>query len=66
MDLKMVGGVFEAVGYALPFSHAIDAARAVLKGSGFGDIILDFYWVIGYTLVFFVMGVFCFRWKTKR
>lgn len=26
MDLKAVGGVFEAVGYALPFAHATDAA----------------------------------------
>jgi ABC-2 type transport system permease protein len=66
MDLKMVGGVFEAIGYALPFSHAIDATRAILKGSGFGDIILDFYWVLGYAVVFFILGILCFRWRTKR
>jgi len=66
MDLKMLGGAFEAIGYTLPFSHAVDATRAILKGSGFGDIILDFYWVLGYAVVFFILGILCFRWRTKR
>lgn len=66
MDLKMVGGVFEAIGYALPFAHAIDATRAILKGSDLGNIIRNFYWVIGYTLAFFVLGIFSFRWRTKQ
>ncbi|MBE0447997.1 MAG: ABC transporter permease [Actinobacteria bacterium] len=66
MDLKTVGGIFESVGYALPFAHAIDAARAILKGSGLGGVTTEFYWIIGYTLVFFLLGVFSFRWRTKH
>lgn len=66
MDLKMIGGVFKEVGYILPFAHAIDASRAILKGYDFGDIVLDLLWVLGYAVVFFVLGVFCFQWRTKR
>lgn len=32
MDLRMVGGIFEQIGYAMPFAHAVDAARSVLAG----------------------------------
>jgi ABC-2 type transport system permease protein len=66
MDLKAIGGVFQAVGDALPFAHAVDAARAVMRGVRFGDIIIDFFWIIGYTLLFFILGILCFRFKTTR
>jgi ABC-2 type transport system permease protein len=50
----------------LPFAHTSQAARDVMmEGAGFGDITADFCWVLGYTVVFFVLGVLCFRWKTK-
>lgn len=66
MDLNMVGGVFKIVGYILPFSHAIDATRAILIGLPLRTITNNLYWVIGYTLCFFVLGVFSFKWKTRR
>jgi ABC-2 type transport system permease protein len=66
MDLQAIGGVFKVVGYALPFAHAVDGARAVMRGAGFGDIIIDFYWIIGYTLLFFILGILCFRFKTTQ
>ena len=47
---------------ALPFAHAIDATRAVMMyGVGFSDIATDFYWVLGYTLVFFALGIILFK-----
>jgi ABC-2 type transport system permease protein len=62
IDVKTIGGVFYAVGNALPFAHAIEAARDVMVyGAGFSGIATDFYWVLGYTLVFFVLGIFLFR-----
>ncbi len=62
MDLEDIGGVIQSTMNALPFAHAIDAARDVMMhGVGFSDIAIDFYWVIGYTLVFFALGVFLFR-----
>jgi ABC-2 type transport system permease protein len=66
MDLKMVGGVFEFIGNILPFSHAINAARNISRGLSFSGIIIDYFWVLGYTLVFLVSGILAFKWKTKR
>jgi hypothetical protein len=44
--------------------HAIDASRDIMVlGAGFGDIASDFLWVLGYTIVFFALGVFLFRRK---
>jgi len=64
IDLEVIGGVFYSIGNALPFAHAIDAARDVMvHGVGFSDIAVDFYWVLGYALVFFALGIFLFRRK---
>ena len=46
--LKMMGGVFETIGYALPFAHAVDAAKALLAGSSFADITGNFYIILIY------------------
>jgi ABC-2 type transport system permease protein len=62
IDLGTIGGVFYGVGNALPFAHAINGARAVMAyGAGFSGIATDFYWVLGYTIVFFALGIFLFR-----
>jgi ABC-2 type transport system permease protein len=62
IDLKTIGGVFYGVGNALPFAHAINGARAVMAyGAGFSSIATDFYWVLGYTVVFFTLGILLFR-----
>jgi ABC-2 type transport system permease protein len=63
IDLEAIGGVFYGIGNALPFSHAIDAARDAMMGAGFSSIAPDFYWVLGYTVVFFALGTFLFRWR---
>jgi len=61
IDLEVIGGVFYSIGNALPFAHAIGAARDAMIGAGFSSIATDFYWVLGYTLVFFALGTFLFR-----
>lgn len=63
IDLKAIGGVFYDVGNALPFAHAISAARDAMTGAGFSSIATDFYWVLGYALLFFALGTFLFRWR---
>ncbi|MGB6874215.1 MAG: ABC transporter permease [Dehalococcoidia bacterium] len=64
IDLEVIGGVFYSIGNALPFVHAIGAVRDVMvHGAGFSDIAVDFYWVLGYTVVFFALGTFLFRWR---
>ncbi len=61
-DLEVFGGVFQSIMNAFPFAHALDATRGVMvHGAGFSDIAIDFLWVLGYTLVFFALGIFLFR-----
>jgi len=60
--LEFIGGGIQTTMDVLPFAHAIDAARDVMaQGAGFSDIAIDFYWVIGYAIAFFAVGVFLFR-----
>ncbi len=64
MDLEAIGGVFQSVGDALPFAHALDAARAVMvDGATFSAITTDFYWVLGYTLAGVALALALFRRK---
>jgi ABC-2 type transport system permease protein len=62
MDLEEMGGAIQSTMNALPFAHALDASRDVMiNGAGFGDIAVDFFWVLGYTLVFLALGIILFR-----
>jgi len=63
IELEAIGGVFHDIGNALPFAHAIGAARDVMMGTGLDGIARDFYWVLGYTLLFFAVGSILFRWR---
>lgn len=66
MDLKMIGGVFKAIGYSLPFAHSIDALKALTKGASFVDVQTNFIWVLVYTIFFFGLSIFALKWKTRR
>ena len=58
-DLKLVGGIFEDVAYALPFARAVDAARSAINGN-FSDIMGDLWLVIAYAVVLFSVSVAVF------
>ncbi|MFC2035122.1 ABC transporter permease [Chloroflexota bacterium] len=63
-DLAFFGNVFQSIMNILPFGHALSATRDIMEhGASFRCIATDFYWVIGYTIVFFALGVFLFRRK---
>lgn len=64
-DVELVGGAFQAFAYALPFVHAVEAERAILRGvsSGMAKHIL---WVAGYGVFMAVAAVFAFLWQRKR
>lgn len=51
----------KSIAGALPFIHAMDASRAIINGSSFSAIILDIYWLIGWTIVLFTAGIMLFR-----
>ena len=57
-SLDDVGGPVKTIAGFLPFSHAVDAMRAVLAdGAGFGDIAGDVAWVAVYTVIAMVLAV---------
>ncbi len=64
-DLNMIGGVFKAIGYALPFAHAVDAVRASMAGN-LGDILPHLWWVLGYAVAIFTLSAALFRKKMKN
>ena len=66
MDLKMVGGVFEIIGYALPFAHAVDASKALLSGASTTEISNNILWVTVYAIVFFVVAILAFGRAMKK
>ena len=61
-DLNLVGGGFKAVAEALPFVHAVNAARAAITGN-YGAIFPDLWWVVGYAVVILIIAVLLFHRK---
>lgn len=64
-DLELVGGAFKKIAYALPFVHAVDMERALLRGD-FVDVFPHLWWVLGYAVVLLVAAVLCFLRQMKR
>ncbi len=57
-SLDDVGGPVKTVAGFLPFSHAVDAMRAVMEdGAGFGDVAGDLAWVAAFTLAAVALAV---------
>lgn len=61
-DLKLIGGLFEDIAYALPFARAVDAGRAALSGN-YGAIMSDLWVVILYAVVLYIAAVAIFTCK---
>lgn len=64
-DLNLVGGTFKKISYLLPFVHAVDMERAVLKGN-FSGIFPHIWWVLGYAIVLFLIAVLLFLRQMKK
>lgn len=64
-DLKLVGGVFEKVAYALPFVHAVEMERAVLIGN-YAEILPHLLVILVYTVVSVVLAVILFLKQMKK
>lgn len=64
-DLKLVGGVFEKIAYALPFVHAVEMERAVLVGN-YGEIFTHLLVVLAYALVSLILAVIFFLKQMKK
>ena len=64
--LKLMGGIFETIGYSLPFAHAVDASQRLLSGSDFGDIANNFYVVLIYSAALFIIAILSFKRTMKK
>ncbi|MDP4153722.1 MAG: ABC transporter permease [Bacillota bacterium] len=62
--LKLIGGAFKKVCYALPFAHAVDATKAAIAGD-YSEILPHLLWVIGYTIIIYILAIFAFKNKMK-
>lgn len=64
-DTALVGGWFEEIANAMPFAHAVNAARYALNGK-FESVMPDLLWVIGYAVVLLAVAIVIFTVKMKR
>ena len=64
-DAELVGGAFRRIANLLPFIHAVELERAVLKGDFSGSFV-HLWWVLGYTAVCFMLAVLLFLRQMKR
>ena len=63
-DLSLIGGMVEKICRALPFAHAIDLSRYAMSGS-YKNMLVELIWVVGYTFVMYILGVYIFKNKMK-
>ena len=60
--VEQMPSVIKGIAEALPFLHAMDACRDVItRGAGFTGILPDLYWLIGWTVALFAIGIVLFR-----
>lgn len=64
-DTSLVGGWFENIANALPFAHAVNAARYATSGD-YSQIMSELWWVIGYAVVLMIVSIIVFTFKMKR
>ena len=64
-DLKLVGGVFEKIAYALPFVHAVEMEKA-LFGGNFEIAATHILPIALYSVAITVIAVFCFFRQMKK
>lgn len=64
-DLELVGGIFKKICYMLPFVHAVELQRAVIRGD-FSAIFPHIWWVLAYAFALLILAVFMFLRQMKK
>ena len=64
-DLRLMGGAFQKIADLLPFVHAVEMERAVLRGD-YAGVFPHIWWVAGYAAVVTAIAVFAFLRQMKR
>ena len=64
-DLELVGGAFKKIANLLPFVHAVEMERAVLRGD-YAGVFPHIWWVSGYAAAVTAIAAFAFLRQMKR
>lgn len=64
-DLELVGGTFGKIANLLPFVHAVELERAMIKGN-FSESLSHIYIVLGYAIVIMVGAILLFLRQAKK
>lgn len=64
-DLELVGGTFGKIANVLPFVHAVELERAMIKGN-FSESLSHIYIVLGYAIVIMVGAILLFLRQAKK
>ena len=64
-DLELVGGTFQRIAHLLPFVHAVELERAVLRGD-FSQLGIHLLWVLGYAVVLLMLAVLLFLRQMRK
>ena len=64
-DLELVGGFFEKIAYKLPFVHAVEMVREILKGN-IALAVTHILPIALYSVVITLIAVRCFLWQMKN
>jgi ABC-2 type transport system permease protein len=66
-SIDMLPSYLKTAAYVFPYAHAIAAARGVLvRGVGLEAISIDFWFLIGWAVAVFFVGVILFRRSMRR
>ena len=61
-SIELMPSYLRTFAYVFPFAHTIDASRAILiRGVGLEAISYDFFFLVGWTVAIFALGVTLFR-----
>lgn len=66
MDLNMVGGVIQKIGYALPFAHGVDITKGILAGKSLSLFTNDLLIILTYMFITFLLAIFSFKRMMKQ
>lgn len=64
-DLNLIGGTFQKIAHALPFVHAVEMERALLKAD-LAAALPHLWWVLGYGILLILLAVALFLRQMKR
>ena len=64
-DLELVGDTFGKIANILPFVHAVELERAMIKGN-FSESLPHIYPVLGYTIVIMIGAILLFLRQAKK